>query len=115
MFGWRSNIDFFTPAHETADKSQPFAGKFAAWIRNAAHFAHRAIGVVLVTLCGMTKMPPVTRPSSQLEIAIGWSLAACCHPIAAWRVLSRPRRYLLAGAYGAFTYVAVLSALLLLS
>ena len=60
-------------------------------------------------------MQPVTRPSSQLEIAIGWSLAACRHPIAAWRVLSRPRRYLLAGAYGAFTYVAVLSALLLLS
>jgi hypothetical protein len=55
------------------------------------------------------------RTSSPLEVAIGWSLAACRHPIAAWRVLSRPRRYLLAGAYGAAAYVAVLGALLLLS
>jgi hypothetical protein len=62
----------------------------------------------------MTKMQLATRPSSQVEIAIGWSLAACWHPIAAWRVLSRPRRYLLAGAYGAAAYVTVLAALLLL-
>jgi hypothetical protein len=62
----------------------------------------------------MTKMQPATRPSSQLEIAIGWSLAACRHPIASWRVLSRPRRYLLAGTYGAAAYVAVVGALLLL-
>jgi hypothetical protein len=55
-----------------------------------------------------------TRTSTPLEIAIGWSLAACLHPMIAWRVLSRPRRYLLAAAYGFAAYLAVLVALLTL-
>jgi hypothetical protein len=63
----------------------------------------------------MTNLQPAAHASNRIEIAIGWSLAACRHPIAAWRVLSRPRRYLLAGAYGAAAYVSMLAALMLLS
>jgi hypothetical protein len=62
-------------------------------------------------------MSPSTRvaagTSNRLEIAIGWSLAAGLHPLAAWRVLSTPRRYLLAGAYGMVAYVVLLATLLL--
>jgi hypothetical protein len=58
-------------------------------------------------------MSVADRPSTGVEIAIGWSLAACLHPVAAWRVLSGPRRFLIAGAYGLATYVGLLSALLL--
>jgi len=57
---------------------------------------------------------PSAAGTSNLEIAIGWSLAACLHPMIAWRVLSRPRRYLIAGAYGVAAYVAVLAALLIM-
>ena len=53
------------------------------------------------------------RPSTRIEIAIGWSLAACRHPLAAWRVFSGPRRFLIAGAYGVAAYIGLLSALLL--
>jgi hypothetical protein len=35
--------------------------------------------------------------------------------MAAWRVLSTPRRYLLAGAYGMIAYVVLLTALVFLS
>jgi len=59
----------------------------------------------------LTLVAPGT--SNRLEIAIGWSLAACLHPLAAWRVLSTPRRYLLAGAYGMVAYVVLLATLLL--
>jgi hypothetical protein len=41
-------------------------------------------------------------------------MAVCAHPVAAWRVLSKPRRFLLAGFYGAVSYVSVLAALLIL-
>jgi hypothetical protein len=58
-------------------------------------------------------MPVAGRTSNRLEIAIGWSLAACLHPMAAWRVLSTPRRYLLAGTYATIAYAIVLAALLL--
>jgi hypothetical protein len=74
-----------------------------------------ALAKILTPHRGMTNLQPVTRASTRLEIAIGWSLAACRHPLAAWRVLSRPRRCLLAGAYGAGAYVVVLTTLLLLS
>jgi hypothetical protein len=50
--------------------------------------------------------------SSRIEIALGRSMAACAHPVAAWRVLSGPRRFLLAGFYGIVSYVSVLAALL---
>jgi hypothetical protein len=59
--------------------------------------------------------PVASRTSNRLEIAIGWSLASGLHPMAAWRVLSPPRRCLLAGAYGVVAYVALLAMLLLLS
>jgi hypothetical protein len=59
--------------------------------------------------------PVAASTSNRLEIAIGWSLAACLHPMAAWRVLSTPRRYLLAGAYGMIAYVVLLTALVFLS
>jgi hypothetical protein len=62
----------------------------------------------------MTNVQAVRPASTRLEVAIGWSLAACRHPFAAWQVLSTPRRCLLAGAYGAATYVAVLAGLFLL-
>jgi len=62
----------------------------------------------------MTASIAVARTSNRLEVAIGWSLAACRHPMIAWRVLSRPRRYLIAAAYGVAAYVAVLAALLIL-
>jgi hypothetical protein len=52
--------------------------------------------------------------SGRIEIALGRSMAACAHPVAAWRVLSRPRRFLLAGFYGVVSYVSVLAALLTL-
>jgi hypothetical protein len=62
----------------------------------------------------MTNLQPAARASNRIEIAIGWSLAACCHPIAAWQLLPKPRRWLLAGAYGAAAYVSVLGALMML-
>ena len=61
----------------------------------------------------LTLVAPGT--SNRLEVAIGWSLAACLHPLAAWRVLSTPHRYLLAGAYGMVAYVVLLATLLLAS
>jgi len=62
----------------------------------------------------MTTSTTASRTGNRLEIAIGWSLAACVHPMIAWRVLSRPRRCLIAGAYGVAAYVAVLTALLIM-
>jgi len=56
---------------------------------------------------------PTARPSTRVEVAIGWSLAACLHPMIAWRVLPWPRRCLLPAAYGIVGYVAVLTALLM--
>jgi len=54
------------------------------------------------------------RPSNRIEIAIGWSLAACRHPMIAWQVLQGRRKFLIAGAYGVIAYVVVLAALLIL-
>ena len=53
--------------------------------------------------------------SSRVEIVIGRSMAAFVHPVAAWYSLTKPGRVLLAGFYGAVGYVAVLTALLILS
>jgi len=46
-------------------------------------------------------------------VFVGRTMAACVHPYAAWRVLSRPARVVLISAYAALTYVAVLSVLLM--
>jgi hypothetical protein len=100
---------------ESADKSQPRNGNFGRRIRNSAHFGEAALAYILSALCGMTPSHPATRTSNRLEIALGRSLAACLHPMAAWRVFPGPRRYLIAGAYGVAAYGAVLAALLLLS
>jgi hypothetical protein len=62
----------------------------------------------------MPASSPAPRCSNRVEIAIGWSLAACRHPMISWRVLPAPRRYLVAMAYGLAAYVGVLAALLLL-
>lgn len=48
------------------------------------------------------------------EMILGRGLAFCCHPFAAWRVLPRSRRLLLAGAYFAASYVTTLLALMTL-
>jgi hypothetical protein len=47
------------------------------------------------------------------DLLLGRSLAFCTHPAAAWRVLSRPGRALVVGAYFAAGYVAVLISLLI--
>jgi hypothetical protein len=52
--------------------------------------------------------------SSRIEIAIGRSMAACVHPIAAWSVLPGSRRCLLAIFCCAVSYMSVLAALLML-
>jgi hypothetical protein len=49
-----------------------------------------------------------------IEMILGRGLAFCCHPFAAWRVLPRSRRLLLAGAYFAASYVMTLLALMTL-
>lgn len=46
------------------------------------------------------------------ERLLGRSLAFCAHPAAAWRVLSRPGRALVLGAYFTAGYLAVLVSLL---
>jgi hypothetical protein len=62
----------------------------------------------------MSPSSPALRSGNRVEIAIGWSLAACRHPMISWRVLPAPRRYLVAMAYGLAAYVAVLAALLMM-
>jgi hypothetical protein len=49
-----------------------------------------------------------------MESAIGWSLAYCAHPCAAWRRLPACGRALLVAAYFAGSYAAVLTLLLAL-
>jgi hypothetical protein len=48
-----------------------------------------------------------------LAVFIGRTAAACVHPYAAWRVLPRSERAVIASAYAAVTYLAVLSTLLM--
>jgi hypothetical protein len=47
-----------------------------------------------------------------IETILGRGLAFCCHPFAAWRVLPRSRRLLLAGAYFAASYLTTLLVLM---
>ena len=53
-----------------------------------------------------------TMTKSQLEVAVGRGLAFCAHPVIAWRVLPPMKRAMVAGAYFAAAYVAVLAGLL---
>jgi hypothetical protein len=48
------------------------------------------------------------RPSTQLEIFIGRSLAMCVHPFAAWRTQSNSQRGFIVLAYFAASYVLAL-------
>ena len=54
----------------------------------------------------------LARPDMNWELLLGRSLAFCAHPAAAWRVLSRPGRALVFGAYFAVGYIGVLAMLL---
>lgn len=49
-----------------------------------------------------------------VEIVLGRWLAFCCHPLAAWHVLPPVGRCLLAVSYTAGSFVASLTALMLL-
>jgi hypothetical protein len=64
--------------------------------------------------CSACTMSSHQRPN-RVETAIGWSLAACVHPIAAWRMSSPRRRLLIVTAYFAAAYASALAAMLLLA
>jgi hypothetical protein len=51
------------------------------------------------------------RASNRLEVLIGRSLAACVHPLAAWRSGARSFRVMLLAGYFAAGYVTVLVAI----
>jgi hypothetical protein len=48
-------------------------------------------------------------------VVFGCTAAACCHPIAAWRVLPRSWRVLVLAVYTVTSYVTVLGALVALN
>jgi hypothetical protein len=54
------------------------------------------------------------RPSTRLEILIGRSMAACVHPVAAWRSGSKAARLQFLAGYFVAGYVVVFLALLFL-
>ena len=51
----------------------------------------------------------------QVDLVIGRSLAACAHPIAAWRVLSPRKRVVVPIVYFAVAYASVLVGLMAMS
>jgi hypothetical protein len=53
------------------------------------------------------------RPSTPLEIMLGRLLAACAHPVLAWRVMSPSGRLVVWGGYAMAAYLTVLTILLL--
>lgn len=50
-------------------------------------------------------------PLMSLEVAIGRAVAYCCHPAAAWQLLSGRSRAFIVAAYVAAGYLTVLAAL----
>ena len=46
------------------------------------------------------------------EIIIGRGLACCCHPLAAWRVMTRAGRGLVIAAYAGISFTVTLATLL---
>lgn len=58
--------------------------------------------------------PQRHRSANRCEVLIGQSLAACVHPIAAWRSTARSFRVMLFAGYFTAAYVGVLAALILL-
>jgi len=60
-------------------------------------------------------MVTLDRPGTPLEVLIGRSLAACVHPVAAWRSGSRSARLQFLLGYFVAGYVLVFLALLFLT
>jgi hypothetical protein len=56
------------------------------------------------------------RPATRCEVLVGRSLAACVHPLAAWRLARRVRvRLVIFAGYFAAGYAMVFAALMLLT
>jgi len=55
------------------------------------------------------------RPATRLEVAIGRTLAECCHPVAAWRTRPAYRRLLFVSSCFTASYILVFLALRFLS
>jgi hypothetical protein len=53
------------------------------------------------------------RSANQIEIALGRTVAACAHPLAAWRTARRSFRLMLVVGYFSLGFSAVLAVLLL--
>jgi len=53
------------------------------------------------------------RSANKIEIAIGRTVAACAHPLAAWRTARRSFRLMLVVGYFSLGFTTVLTALLL--
>jgi hypothetical protein len=58
--------------------------------------------------------PQRNRPANRCEVLIGQSLAACVHPLAAWRSTARSLRVMLFAGYFTAAYITVLATLILL-
>ena len=58
-------------------------------------------------------MPALKERPNVAAVFVGRTMAACVHPYAAWRVLPRSARVVVVSAYATFTYVAVLTVLLI--
>ena len=82
-----------------------------ATLRLTRRCPSQALAAVLRAAGGMAREvshPPIHR----LEVLIGRTLAACIHPLAAWRHTVRSFRLLLVAGYFAAGYVGVLAAML---
>ena len=65
-------------------------------------------------LASDSNMPNRAPSASKLEIVIGRSLAACVHPVAAWRHRSKIVRYQIVAGYVLASYILGLLIVLLL-
>ena len=59
-------------------------------------------------------IPQRNRSANRCEVLLGRALAACAHPLAAWRSTARSFRVLLLAGYFAAGYITVLATLILL-
>jgi hypothetical protein len=50
-------------------------------------------------------------PNKSIATLLGWTLAVGVHPVAAWRVLPRDRRWVIPAGYFSAAYFIVLIAL----
>jgi hypothetical protein len=63
----------------------------------------------------VSPVPRASQPITWAERALGRSLAAAVHPVAAWTRFSSHGRMLLAGGYFAAAYLSILAALLIVA